>query len=84
MPDIEIYTQDWCPFCVRATTLLTRKGVVFREIDAPGGSAERMESETRSGRTSVPQIFIAGQHVGGCDDLMALDRSGKLDVLLAS
>lgn len=84
MPEIEIYTQDWCPYCVRAKTLLTRKGVVFREIDAPGGSVERAESQTRSGRSSVPQIFIGGTHVGGCDDLMALDRTGKLDALLAA
>ncbi len=82
MAEIEIYTQDWCPYCVRAKTLLSRKGVVFREIDAPGGSPARAESEARSGRTSVPQIFIDGRHVGGCDDLMALDRSGKLDGLL--
>jgi glutaredoxin 3 len=74
MPEIEIYTQEWCPYCVRAKTLLTRKGVAFREIDAPGGSPERAESQARSGRTSVPQIFIAGQHIGGCDDLMALDQ----------
>jgi glutaredoxin 3 len=83
MAEIEIYTQDWCPYCVRAKTLLTRKGVAFREIDAPGGSAERVESQRRSGRTSVPQIFVDGKHVGGCDDLVALERSGKLDALLA-
>jgi glutaredoxin 3 len=82
MPDIEIYTQDWCPYCVRAKGLLAKKGVAFREIDAPGGTPARAESEKRSGRTSVPQIFIDGRHVGGCDDLMALDRSGKLDALL--
>ena len=84
MADIEIYTQDWCPYCVRAKTLLTRKGVTFREIDAPGGSPARAESMQRSGRTSVPQIFIGGAHVGGCDDLMALDRAGKLDALIAA
>jgi glutaredoxin 3 len=83
MPQVEIYTQDWCSFCVRAKKLLTSKGVAFREIDAPGGSAERAESMTRSGRTSVPQIFIDGAHIGGCDDLVALDRAGKLDALLA-
>jgi glutaredoxin 3 len=79
---IEIYTQDWCPYCVRAKTLLERKGAAFTEINAPGGSKERAESEARSGRSSVPQIFIDGTHIGGCDDLMALDRSGKLDGLL--
>jgi glutaredoxin 3 len=83
MPDIEIYTQPWCPFCERAVHILTTKGVEFREIDAPGGSAARAEARERSGgRTSAPQIFIDGQHIGGCDDLVALDRAGKLDTLL--
>jgi glutaredoxin 3 len=63
--------------------LLSGKGVAFREIDAPHGSAERAEARRRSGgRSTVPQIFIGGQHIGGCDDLMALDRAGKLDPLL--
>ena len=79
---VDIYTQPWCPYCERAVALLTRKGVGFREIKAPHGSPEREESVARSGRTSVPQIFIAGQHVGGCDDLVAMDRAGKLDALL--
>jgi glutaredoxin 3 len=83
MPQIEIYTQPWCPFCSRAVSLLSGKGVTFREIDAPHGSAERREAIRRSGgRTTVPQIFIDGRHVGGCDDLMALDQAGKLDPLL--
>ncbi len=82
MADIEIYTQDWCPYCARAKHLLDRKGVAYKEIEAPNGSAARIESRTRSGLTSVPQIFIDGNHIGGCDDLMALDRSGQLDPLL--
>jgi len=83
MPTIEIYTQPWCPFCERAVHLLTKKRIQFQEIDAPGGSAMRAEARERSGgRTSVPQIFIDGTHIGGCDDLMALDRAGKLDALL--
>ena len=83
MPAIEIYTQPWCPFCERALHILSTKGVEFREINAPNGSAERQEARTRSGgRTTVPQIFIGGHHIGGCDDLMALDRAGKLDTLL--
>ena len=83
MPNIEIYTQPWCPFCERAMHILTTKGVPFHEIDAPGGSAARVEARKRSGgRTSVPQIFIDAQHIGGCDDLVALDRAGKLDPLL--
>jgi len=83
MPAIEIYTQPWCPFCERALHILSTKGVEFREINAPNGSAERQEAKTRSGgRTTVPQIFIGDHHIGGCDDLMALDRAGKLDTLL--
>jgi glutaredoxin 3 len=83
MPAIEIYTQPWCPFCERALHILSTKGAEFREIDAPNGSAERQEARTRSGgRATVPQIFIGGHHIGGCDDLMALDRAGKLDTLL--
>ena len=84
MPRIEIYTQPWCPYCARAVTLLGKKGAAFEEIDAPNGSAERARSVQRSGgRSTVPQIFIGGQHVGGCDDLVALERSGKLDTMLA-
>jgi glutaredoxin 3 len=85
MPEIEIYTQDWCPYCVRAKQILERKGAAFREIDAPGGSAARAEAARRAGgRTSVPQIFIDGTPIGGCDDLMALERAGGLDKLLAA
>jgi glutaredoxin 3 len=83
MPEIEIYTQPWCPYCERALHILTTKGVEFREIDAPNGSASRREARERSGgRTTVPQIFIGGEHIGGCDDLVALDRAGKLNPLL--
>jgi glutaredoxin 3 len=83
MPDIEVYTQPWCPFCERAMHILSTKGVEFREINAPHGSTARSEARQRSGgRTSVPQIFISGQHVGGCDDMIALDRAGKLNTLL--
>jgi glutaredoxin 3 len=83
MADIEIYTQDFCPYCVRAKALLQQKGVGFKEIDAPGGSAARAQARERSGgKTSVPQIFIDGKPVGGCDDLYALERAGRLDALL--
>lgn len=83
MPQIDVYTQPWCPFCERAVHLLTTKGAEFREINAPNGSPERVEARERSGgRTTVPQIFIGDRHIGGCDDLMALDRAGKLDPLL--
>ena len=85
MPRIEVYTQSWCPYCSRAMNLLKKKGAAFEEIHAPGGSPERATSLQRSGgRTSVPQIFIDGRHVGGCDELMALDRDGKLDPMLAA
>ena len=83
MPDIEIYTQPWCPYCARAISLLNGKGVAFREIDAPHGTAERQESMRRSGgRSTVPQIFIDGRHIGGCEDVYALDAAGKLAPLL--
>jgi len=84
MPQVEIYTQDWCGFCARAKQLLERKGAAYREIDAPNGTPERAEATRRSGgRSTVPQIFIDGTPIGGCDDLVALDRAGKLDALLA-
>lgn len=83
-PEIDIYTQPWCPFCARAVQLFEKKGVAYREIDAPHGTPERAEARERSGgRTTVPQIFIGGQHVGGCDELLALERAGKLDPMLA-
>jgi glutaredoxin 3 len=85
MAKVEIYTQPWCAYCARAMTLLREKGAEFHEIEAPGGSPEREESVRRSGgRTTVPQIFIDGRHVGGSDELMALERAGKLDALLAA
>ncbi|NVN13818.1 MULTISPECIES: glutaredoxin 3 [Nguyenibacter] len=83
MPKIEIYTQPGCPYCVRAMRLLQQKGTPFTEIRALHGTPERAEAQARSGgRTTVPQIFIDGRHIGGCDDLMALDRGGRLDPLL--
>jgi len=83
MPKIEIYTQPLCPYCARAKRLLEQKQVAFEEIDAPHGTPARAEAIRRSGgRSSVPQIFIAGRAIGGCDDLYALDAAGKLDPLL--
>jgi glutaredoxin 3 len=83
MPRIDIYTQVFCPYCERAIGLLSQKGVSVNEIDAPNGSPARAEARERSGgRSSVPQIFIDGRHIGGCDELVALERSGKLDPLL--
>lgn len=85
MAVIEVYTQDWCPYCARAIALFEKKGVAYREIPAPNGSAARAEATQRSGgRTTVPQIFIDGVHIGGCDDLLAMDRAGKIDPLIAA
>ena len=84
MPKVEIYTQPWCPYCTRALALLQKKGAAVTEINAPQGSPERETAIRRSGgRTSAPQIFVDDRAIGGCDDLVALDRSGKLDALLA-
>lgn len=83
MPEVEIYTTFWCPYCAAAKALLAKKGVPFREIDAPAGSAARAEAISRSGgRTTVPQVFVDGTALGGYDDLAALDRAGRLDPLL--
>ncbi len=83
MPAIDVYTQPWCPYCARAMNLLNGKGVDVNEIDAPHGTPERAEAVRRSGgRSTVPQIFIGGRHIGGCDDLVALETAGKLDPLL--
>ena len=83
MATIEVFTQPGCPFCQRAMRLFAEKGVAVSEINAPHGTQARLDAARRSGgRTSVPQIFIDGRHVGGCDDLLALDRAGDLDGLL--
>jgi glutaredoxin 3 len=80
---VEIYTKYMCPYCFRAKLLLENKGVEYVEYDAAGGP-NRDEMLSRShGRTTVPQIFIDDVHVGGCDDLVALDNGGKLDPMLA-
>jgi len=82
MAIIVIYSTLHCSYCQRARQLLTEKGVDFDEIRVDLQPERRSEMEQRSGRQSVPQIFIGEQHIGGCDDLYALDASGKLDVLL--
>ena len=83
MPNIVIYTTSLCGFCHAAKRLLTQKGAPFDEIDVTFDPTRRKEMrELAGGRTSVPQIFIDGRHIGGCDDLYALDREGGLDPLL--
>lgn len=85
MPQVTVYTTSWCPYCSAAKSLLKRKGVAFEEIDVDGKpELRRTMTERASGRTSVPQIFIGAQHVGGSDDLHALDARGELDKLLAA
>jgi glutaredoxin 3 len=82
---VEIYTWRTCPFCIRAKQLLVNKGVNFTEYSIDGDEAARNKMALRSnGRRSLPQIFINDRHVGGCDDIHALDSQGKLDELLAS
>ena len=84
MKPVEIYTTPFCPYCVAAKRLLTQKGVKFTETDVSRDPGLRQAMTTRAGgKRSVPQIFIGGQHVGGCDDLHALDHKGQLDSLLA-
>lgn len=85
MARVEIFTTPWCPYCLAAKRLLSRKGVQFEETDVSGDMKLRQEMMRRAGgRHTVPQIFVGGQHVGGSDDLHALDRAGKLDPLLAA
>lgn len=85
MAHVEIYTKFLCPYCTRAKSLLQQKGVTFEEYDISMGGPKREEMLSRSnGRITVPQIFIDGWHIGGSDDLAALDRAGQLDPLLAS
>jgi glutaredoxin 3 len=83
MAKVEMYTTMWCGYCARARNLLQRKGVDFEDIDVEADTSKRTEMVRRAGgRTTVPQIFIDGVHVGGSDELAALDRAGKLDPLL--
>ena len=81
-PKVIMYTTGWCPYCARARQLLEHKGITFDEIDVDTQPKARAEMETRSRRRTVPQIFVGGMHVGGCDDLYELDARGGLDELL--
>lgn len=80
-PAIVVYATGWCPYCQRVRSLFTQKGLDFTEIDVEEGRL-RKEMIARSGRRTVPQIFIGDKHIGGCDDLLALDGSGELDRLI--
>lgn len=83
MAQVEVYTRIFCGYCVRAKALLDAKGAVYDEIDITLDGARRAEMIQRAqGRSTVPQIFIDGAHVGGCDDLHALDAAGRLDAML--
>ena len=81
-PAVTLYVSDWCPYCQRAKSLLLRKNVIFNEINIEEDEKSREEMIARSNRRTVPQIFIGDKHVGGCDDLFALDGSGELDRLI--
>jgi glutaredoxin 3 len=83
MAKVEIYTTPWCGYCARAKGLLEKKGVAYEEMDVMEDGPKRTEMRTRSKRSTVPQIFINGQHIGGSDELAALEQQGKLDALLA-
>ncbi len=82
-PPITLYVTGWCPYCQRAKALLDSKQLVFSEIDVDQDPKLRQEMTARSGRRTVPQIFIGERHVGGCDDLYALEGSGELDQLVS-
>ncbi len=85
MPPVVIYTKSTCPYCHSAKDLLRQKGVAFQEISVDGDRAGQAAMAAKAGgRSSVPQIFIGAKHVGGCDDLYALDGAGRLDPLLAA
>ena len=84
MAKVEIYTKTFCGFCIRAKALLDAKHVAYEEYSVDFGGAKKPEMADRAGgRTTVPQIFVDGSHIGGCDQLMALEQQGKLDELLA-
>lgn len=82
MSQVTIYTKPYCPFCIRALDLLDKKGVAYTEIEAAFDAEKRQEMMRRSGRATFPQIFVGERHIGGCDDMMALERTGELDPLL--
>ncbi|SQF94112.1 glutaredoxin [Paucimonas lemoignei] len=82
MAEVIVYSSDYCPYCIRAKQLLKSKNVAFEEIRVDGKPQVRAEMANKAKRTSVPQIWIGSTHVGGCDELFALERAGDLDALL--
>ena len=85
MPTVVIYTKSTCPYCHAAKDLLKKKGAAYEEVSVDGDRPAQMKMAARAGgRSTVPQIFIGEQHIGGCDDLYDLDADGKLDALLAA
>jgi glutaredoxin 3 len=84
MAHVTIYTRPFCGYCARALKVLGEKGAAFTEVEAGMDRKLRQEMMDRSGRTTFPQIFVGEQHIGGCDDMMALERAGKLDEMLAA
>jgi glutaredoxin 3 len=82
MAHVTIYTKPYCPYCIRAVTLLEKKGADFTEIEAAFDPEKKAEMVQKSGRATFPQIFVGERHIGGCDDMLALDREGRLDALL--
>lgn len=84
MASVVIYSTTFCPYCVRAKMLLQRKGVAFEEVDVSGDAEARQALVARTRQRTVPQIFINDEHIGGCDDLYALDRAGELDAKLSA
>ncbi|AMB86552.1 glutaredoxin [Pseudomonas agarici] len=82
MTQVVVYSSEYCPYCARAKHLLASKQVDFQEIKVDGKPQVRAQMIKKAGRTSVPQIWIGSKHIGGCDDLFALERAGKLDALL--
>ncbi|QLF93284.1 glutaredoxin 3 [Pseudomonas sp. ABC1] len=84
MAEVVIYSSAWCPYCIRAKALLDSKGVAYEEISVDGKPDVRAEMASKAGRSSVPQIWIGDRHVGGCDELHALERAGRLDELLGA
>ena len=84
MAHVTIYTREFCGYCARALQTLKAKGADFTQIDAGADPAKRQEMVSKSGRATYPQIFVGERHIGGCDEMLALDRQGQLDDLLAA